>query len=310
MKRDDSLWKAILEDVFDDFLTFFHPNALDLFDFSKGFEFLDKELDDLFPRDESESIKYVDKLVRVHLKDGMDHWILVHIEVQGYKDKSFEERMFTYYYRIKDRYQREITAWAILTDPFISYKPTLFTSNFLGTSLNYQFNTYKILEQDPKSLEANDNPFAIVVLTVLLALKAKKLDQNHLIYLKMDIVKNLLKKGILKKKINALLNFIQYYLRLNPSSNIIFKNKLEEVTGKTYPMGIEQFLLERERKIGEKKGIEKGIDLGIDLGIEKAMKKAILNGYDKGLSIAMICNINELTEEYVLKVLRENGRID
>jgi hypothetical protein len=32
------------------------------------------------------------------------------------------------------------------------------------------------------------------------------------------------------------------------------------VTGKTYPMGIEQFLLERERKIGEKKGIEKGIE--------------------------------------------------
>ncbi len=79
-------------------------------------------------------------------------------------------------------------------------------------------------------------------------------------------------------------------------------------------MGIEQFLLERERKIGEKKGIEKGIDLGIekgiDLGFEKAMKKTILNGYNNGLSIAMICNINELSEEYVLKVLRNNGKID
>ncbi len=73
---------------------------------------------------------------------------------------------------------------------------------------------------------------------------------------------------------------------------------MEKITGKSNPMGIEQFLLERERKIGEKKGI--------DLGFEKAMKKAILNGYDKGLSIAMICNINELSEEYVLKVLRDN----
>jgi predicted transposase/invertase (TIGR01784 family) len=306
MKRDDSLWKAILEDVFDDLLAFFYPNSLDLFDFDKGFEFLDKELDDLFPREESESIRYVDKLVKVTLKDGNEKWFLVHIEVQGYRDKTFEERMFTYYYRIKDKYQREITAWAILTDQFKSYKPVAFKSDFLGTSLTYHFNTFKILEQDQKILESSNNPFAIVVLTVHLALKAKKLDQNQLIDLKMAIVRNLLRKGIPKKKIDALLNFIQYYVRLNPSSNIIFKNKLQELTGKTYPMGIEQFLLERERKIGEKKGIEKGIDLGI----EKAMKKAILNGYNKGLSIAMICNINELSEEYVLKVLRENGRID
>ena len=79
-------------------------------------------------------------------------------------------------------------------------------------------------------------------------------------------------------------------------------------------MGIEQFLLERERKIGEKKGIEKGIDLGIekgiDLGIEKTIKKVVLNGYDKGLSISMICNINELSEEYVMKVLKENNRLN
>ena len=72
MKRDDSLWKAILEDVFDDFLTFFYPDASDLFDFGKGFEFLDKELDDLFPREESESVKYVDKLVKVALTDGLE----------------------------------------------------------------------------------------------------------------------------------------------------------------------------------------------------------------------------------------------
>jgi flagellar biosynthesis/type III secretory pathway protein FliH len=61
--------------------------------------------------------------------------------------------------------------------------------------------------------------------------------------------------------------------------------------------------------LGIEKGIEQGIDLGIEKGFEKAMKKAVLNGYDKGLSITMLCNINELSEEYVLKVLRENGRM-
>ena len=326
MKRDDSLWKAILEDIFDDFLTFFYPEANEIFDFNKGFEFLDKELNVLFPGNDSDSVKYVDKLVKVYLKDGNDTWFLIHIEVQGYKDKSFEQRMFTYYYRIKDRYQKDITAWAILADQHIRYKPNAFFSGFLGTSITYQFNTYKIIEQDQKSLTESKNPFATVVLTVLLALKAKKSDDIELINLKIDLVKNLLRKGIQKKKIQALLNFIQYYVRLNRNSSVIFEKKLELIKGKSYPMGIQQFLLERERNIGEKKGIdlgiekgidlgiEKGIDLGIekgiDLGIEKANRKAILNGYDKGLSIALICNINELSEEYVLKVLKENKRID
>ncbi|WP_460951141.1 hypothetical protein [Spirosoma daeguense] len=45
MQRDDSLWKAILEDVFDDFLRFSFPNADELFYLDKGFEYLDKELE-------------------------------------------------------------------------------------------------------------------------------------------------------------------------------------------------------------------------------------------------------------------------
>jgi hypothetical protein len=33
MKRDDALWKALIEDLADDFLKFFYPNAEEIFDF-------------------------------------------------------------------------------------------------------------------------------------------------------------------------------------------------------------------------------------------------------------------------------------
>jgi hypothetical protein len=49
LKHSDLLWKAALEDLFDDFLRFFYPEANDLFDLDKGFEYLDKELEQLFP---------------------------------------------------------------------------------------------------------------------------------------------------------------------------------------------------------------------------------------------------------------------
>lgn len=48
-KRDDELWKGILEDIFEDFLRFFFPDADDLFNMKKKFSFLDKEFNRLFP---------------------------------------------------------------------------------------------------------------------------------------------------------------------------------------------------------------------------------------------------------------------
>ncbi len=94
MKRDDTLWKGILENLFDDFLRFFFPDADKLFDIKKGFEFLDKELQQLFPSmDDMQSPKFVDKLVKVFTKTGKEEWLLVHIEVQGYEDKGFARRM-------------------------------------------------------------------------------------------------------------------------------------------------------------------------------------------------------------------------
>jgi len=64
MKRNDLLWKAALEDLFDDFLRFFFPKAEEIFDFSKKFQYLDKELDQLFPpENDTYAPRYVDKLV-------------------------------------------------------------------------------------------------------------------------------------------------------------------------------------------------------------------------------------------------------
>lgn len=117
MKRDDSLWKGILEDLFDDFLRFYFPDYVETFNFNRKFVFLDKELEQLFPQSQDDfNPKYVDKLVKVYTKEGRDEWILIHIEVQGSRDKTFAKRMYAYHYRIYDKYDKPISALAILTD--------------------------------------------------------------------------------------------------------------------------------------------------------------------------------------------------
>ncbi|MGG7662823.1 Rpn family recombination-promoting nuclease/putative transposase [Dyadobacter sp. BHUBP1] len=211
MKRNDILWKSILEDIFDDFLKFFFPNAEILFDFEKGFEYLDQELDQLFPPEaDTFTTRYVDKLVKVHCRSGAEAWLLVHIEVQGYRDETFPDRMFTYYYRIWDKHRKPITAFAILTDDCRHFLPAQFEQACLGTSICFRFNSYKVRDQSEAELEASDNPFAQVVLAVKLALTGKCYSPNELYRLKIDLAKRLLKRDFSKWKVGRLLHFLNF----------------------------------------------------------------------------------------------------
>ena len=73
MGRFDILWKGIFEDLFLNFLQFFYPNADELFDLSRGFEFMDKELSELFTDVDKSKVLHVDKLVKVWLRMDEEH---------------------------------------------------------------------------------------------------------------------------------------------------------------------------------------------------------------------------------------------
>ena len=254
MNKDDTLWKGILENICDDFLRFFFEDAEKLFDLERGFQFLDKELEQLFPTEEIEAPKFVDKLVKVYTKTGEEDWILVHIEVQGYDDKDFAKRMFTYFYRILDKYGKPVTAIAIFTDANRKFHPAVYNYKYLGSKLVYEFNTYKIIEQDETALMENENPFSIVVLTVLLALKKKKLDDDSLFDLKYSLAKNLLRRKISKKKIDDLLIFLQRYISFaDQGYNVKFDKEIGALTENSKSMGIREMVLDK----AEKKGVEK-----------------------------------------------------
>jgi len=256
MKRDDTLWKSILEEIFDDFLFFFFPDADKLFDLTKDFEYLDKELEQLFPPEQNEyATRYVDKLVKVFTLTGSEQWILIHIEVQGYNDKHFAQRMFTYFYRIFDKYNKPITAFAIFTEENKQFKPNVFKQEFLGTRLRYEFNIYKVIDQSEEELSQSNNPFAQVILTVLAAIKSKGLEEEEVFNIKIELTRRLLSKNIPKNKIRAIMNFLRYYIHFeNPEMNLKFDKEIDEITQNKKTMGIEEFLLDR----AEKKGIEKG----------------------------------------------------
>jgi len=300
MKRNDILWKAALEDLFDDFLRFFYPQADEFFDLGKGFEYLDKELDQLFPpENDTYAPRYVDKLVKVFTRDDQEEWILIHVEVQGYTDQDFTRRMFQYYYRILDKYDKPITAFAIFADTNKSFHPKYYEREFLGTKVYYAFNTYKIIDQDDAELEASNNPFAMAVLSAKLALSSQKQDDQQLFDLAYKLAKRLLTKQMPKEKIRKVMSFLRYYLHFeNPEMFVNFTKEIAILSERNTTMGIEEFLLDRAKKEGREEGIEEGIERGI----EENKKETALKMKKSGLDIILIANITGLSVKEIEKL--------
>ena len=158
---------------------------------------------------------------------------------------QFPRRMFTYFYRILDRFDEEVASIAIFTDNEKNYQPGVYEYNFLETSIKFRYKTYKVLEQNIALLENSDNPFAIVVLAVLLALQKSKLGEEGLLKLSLDVVKRLFKKGFSKDKISIILNFLKSYVYLEDQELFLkFEEGIEEITPKNRTMGIRELAIQ------------------------------------------------------------------
>lgn len=254
MTRNDTLWKGLIEDIFPYFIPFFLPEHAHLFDLNKPVEFLDKELQQINPAPEAETaeLRFVDKLVKVHTVDGEEKWVLIHIEVQGYNDAKFAQRMFHYFYRILDRYGVPVTAITIFTDSNPAFHPNTYTYDFAGTKYTYQFNTYKVLAQNETKLaDDSNNPFAIAILTVLLEIRKKKqrLDDENLFSLKLALVKQLRSRKFPKKTIDDLFSFLNRHVNFaSPETAIKFEKEIALLTNQQSPMGIQEMILEMTKQ--------------------------------------------------------------
>lgn len=260
--KGDILWKGILEDVFDDFLRFLYPEADKLFDFSKRIEFLDKELEQLFPPEgDAFAPKVIDKLAKVYTHDGETEWILVHVEVQDKFSQDFGKRMFQYFYRILDKYNRRITAWAVLTENNNVVRSNVFQMEYLGTAFTYQFNIYKLALQKEDELLASNNPFALVSLTAKAAFTASKTNtedfDQQLLELKLTIAKRLLRSNFPKEKVRKMMDFLKYYTNFEKQdTEKVYNEKLIQLTDNKTTMGIEELLIARAEHYGKLEGAE------------------------------------------------------
>jgi hypothetical protein len=245
-RKSDILWKVIIEEVFPDLLRFIYPDANDEYNMERGFEFLDKELAELNPQpDEEKDSRFADKLVKVYHRDGVEEWVLLHVEVQGdTQDRdAFAERMYTYFYRIRDRYPgRLVSALAIFTGENGNRMPGKYSYEYRGTRLTYEYPTVSILDYSDEELDKSSNPFAQVVVAAKMRLQEGKVPEDELLNNKLLAARKLTEKGFGMEKIRAIFNFLRNYVLFEkPETNRKF-DKLFKETDKTSVMNTVEYL--------------------------------------------------------------------
>src|SRR5271163_2740145 len=103
----DEPWKFVLASFFKDFMEFCLPEIAKQIKWNKGYESWDKELLKIFPTSKTGK-RLSDVLMKVWLKSGEEKWVLIHLEPQSGRETDFNLRMFTYAYRIFDKYQKPV----------------------------------------------------------------------------------------------------------------------------------------------------------------------------------------------------------
>jgi Domain of unknown function (DUF4351) len=212
----DTPWKQILESYFPQFMAFFFPEAYSQIDWSRGFEFLDGELQQI-TLDAETGKRIIDKLAKVYLHSGGEQWIAAHIEIQNQKEDEFGERVFVYFARLRDKFNREVASFAVLGDTNVDWRPNSFVRETLGCNLHFSFPITKLVDYKKRQeeLAASYNPFAVVVLAHLTAQATKgKESQQRRKHQKLNIMKMMYDRGYSRQEVINLYRFVDWVLTL------------------------------------------------------------------------------------------------
>jgi hypothetical protein len=274
----DSPWKEAIEWFLQPFLEFFFPDVAWEIDWSRRYESLDKELQQIV-REGELGLRLADKLFKVWRLDGEEAWVLIHVEVQNQAEEQFGERMYVYHYRIFDRFRRPVVSLAVLGDEQRSWRPQHFGYSLWGCSMRLEFPVVKLLDYGDRvaELEAERNPFAAVVLAHLKTVETRHRPAQRRDW-KVRLVKSLFDRGLSAEEIRQLFRLIDWLMELPREFEEDFQEQIhrfEEERQMPYVTAIERMAL------------EKGLEQGIEQGIERGLQRGELRGLQRGIELAL-----------------------
>jgi hypothetical protein len=167
----DHPWKDTVEDLFPQMIKFTNRRLYKEIDWSKPYTALNKELRQVVRPKPGTGRRYVDNLIKVHLKEGGSELLYIHIELQNDRDDDFPRRLYVYHYRLFEKFGDKIWTMAVLGDTDPQWRPSSYRHGRLGCRITFKFPIIKLIDYERKwhQLERSRNPFALVVMAHLMA---------------------------------------------------------------------------------------------------------------------------------------------
>ena len=283
----DNPWKQAITGAFPEFLAFYFPAAHAAIDWSRGHDFLDKELRQVV-RDAASGKRFVDVLARVTGADAATRLLFVHVEVQTQRDDGFARRMFTYHHRLLDRWGDAVASFAVLADEHPGWRPAEHRTETLGCEHVMRFPSAKLLDHEHRldELQQEANPFALLTAAHLLTLRTRGQAARRYAA-KWQLIQMLYRQGWSRQRVLDLFAVLDWMLHLPPP----YEHQLwqdigehERKAGMRYVTSVERLATEDGLRKGMARGLEKGMAKGIEQGIEQGIEKGIGQGQARTLA--------------------------
>lgn len=269
----DSPWKEALDLYLRAFLQLFFTEIEADIDWAKGYEALDRELQQIAPQS-AHGRRTVDRLFRVWRRNGREAWVLIHIEVQVGRVKGFTKRMKIYHSRLADQYNRLVVSIAVLADDDPSWRPSRHVESLWGCRSQLDFPTVKLLDYANRveELERSDNPFAHVVLAHLKALETRKDPENRREW-KFRLIRGLFERGFRREDIERLFRVVDWLMELPPPEENHFWAEME-----AFQEEQRMSYVSTPERVGIRRGILRAIEetLGARFGSEATELTSLL----------------------------------
>ena len=256
--NQDNAWKDMLDRHFPEFLEFFFPEIHAAINWSRKPLFLDKELAKLGPK-HLKGNRLADKLAKVWLKTGQPLFVVLHSEIQGQARSDFNERMYVYNYRIKDRENCPVVSLGIIAGEAGKIEFGRYETILWGCRLLFEFPVVRIVDWRGREQEllASKNPFALVVLAHLKIIEAKG-DVRKKYLVKRELILLLEERGYSAEAAHSLLRFLDWLIRLPLGLEQKLDQEIDEikeVKHMPYISRWERNAEKRGKKIGQKEGL-------------------------------------------------------
>lgn len=276
----DNPWKHAITFYFRDFMECCLPHIAEQIDWSKGHEFLDKELQTI-AHDAQIGNHIADKLIKVWKKNGQETLVLCHLEIHDYPTRKFPARMMVFHYRIRDLYHKPIISIAILIDNNPRWRIDRFREECFGTSFEINYLVVKLLDYKNRQseLEAMKNPFATLMLAQLAVLETRKNPRARL-QAKTALTRQLFEKGFKKQDIYQLYRLLDWLLALPKELMLEYKQQVEFIEGEkhmNYITSTERLQFESGFEEGFKKARQEAMN-----NITSTEQLQFQNGFEEG----------------------------